>query len=343
MTTSRKPSKKDNPYDNEDSKPPAKKPTPSARDPYAKENAKSALKKTPPASKHPAVPPSVPHLVSPSPASAGSVNSAGYPAAASPSLLAPPSLPTVTTTSYGSIPTLRLEDFGITPATASTNQRDSDLKCCLIKEPNGYTLVFRCECVDPTYENGSWSEKVMAETSFKSLKEVTWMTHLGFEKGHMSWYHDNQEMKNPKNYNICLFLIQCKKNKVIPKEDIVKLGQHICACVNAAPKNKTTLRLHEESFFWIADDVTWSDVIGFDAALKSLETMTTKYPAPGYYERFRDMIHSHFHAGSFGRELAAHLHAPPEEIHPSLRPPSVAGNGYPEHNDDSSLDNNAED
>jgi hypothetical protein len=81
-------------------------------------------------------------------------------------------------------------------------------------------------------------------------------------------------------------------------------------------------------------------VIGFDAAaLKSLESVTRKYPALGCYERFRDMIHSHFHAGSFGMELAAHLHAPPEEIHPSLRPPSVVGNDYPEHNDDSSLDN----
>jgi hypothetical protein len=37
--------------------------------------------------------------------------------------------------------------------------------------------------------------------------------------------------------------------------------------------------------------------------------------------------------------LAAHLHAPPEEIHPSLRLPSVAGNDYQEQNDDSSLDN----
>jgi hypothetical protein len=168
----------------------------------------------------------------------GSVHSTGHPAAASLSLLASPSLPTVTTTSYGSIPTVRLEDFGITPASASTNQRDSDHKCCLIKEPNGYTLNFWCECVDPTYENGSWAEKVMAETSFKNIKEETWMTLLGFDKDHMSWYHENQEMKNPKNYNICLFLIWCKKNKVIPKEDIVKLGQHICACVNATPKTE---------------------------------------------------------------------------------------------------------
>jgi hypothetical protein len=67
--------------------------------------------------------------------------------------------------------------------------------------------------------------------------------------------------------------------------------------------------------------------------------MTTKYPAPGYYKHFREMIHFHFHAGSFGTKLAAHLHAPLKEIHSFLHPPSVAGNDYPEHNDDSSLDN----
>jgi hypothetical protein len=93
-------------------------------------------------------------------------------------------------------------------------------------------LVFQCECVDATYENGSWAEKVVAETIFKSIKEETWMTLLGFDKDHMSWYNENQEMKNTKNYNILLFLIWCKKNKDIPREDIVKLGQHICACVN---------------------------------------------------------------------------------------------------------------
>jgi len=339
MTTSRKPTKKDNHYEEEDSKPPARKPMPPGRNPYTKEEVQSPVKKTPPASKHPAVPPSVPYLVCPSPASAGSVHSTEHPAAASPSLLASPSLPTVTNTSYGAIPTVRLEDFGITPASASRNQRDSELKCCLIREPNGFTLVFRCECVDPTYEGGSWSEKVMAETAFKSSKEDNWMKLLGFESEYKSWYHENQEMKNPKNYNIRLFLIRCKNKNVIPKEDIVKLGQHICACDNATPKNRTTLRLDEQSLFWISDNVTWSDVIGFDAALKSLESVTTKFPAPGYYERFRETIHSHFHAGSFGTELAAHLHAPPEEIHPSLRPPSVAGNDFPEQNDDSSFDN----
>jgi hypothetical protein len=339
MTTSRKPTKKDNPYENEDGKPPARKPTPPRCNPFTKEDAKSPVKKTPPASKHPAVSPSIPHLVCPSPASPVSIHSTRHPAGASPPLLASPSLPTVTSTSGGTIPKVRLEDFGITPVSTSRNQKDSVLKCCLIKEPNGYTLVFRCECLDPTNEFGSWAEKVMAETTYKGIKEETWMTLLGFDKVYMNWYHENQEMKNPKNYNIRLFLIRCNNNKVIPKEDIVRLGKHICACVNATPKNKTTLHLDEQSFFWIGDDVTWSDVIGFDASLTSLENVTTKRPAPGYYERFKKTIHSHFHAGSFGTELAAHLHAPPEEIHPSLRLPSVASNDYQEQNDDSSLDN----
>jgi hypothetical protein len=267
MTTSCKPNKKDNPYDNEDSKPPARKPTPSARDPYAKENAKSPVKKTTPAAKHPTVPPSIPHLVCSSPASASSIRSTEHPAAVSPSLLTTSPLPTVTNTSYGAIPTVRLEDFGMTPASIK-NQRDSNLKCCLIREPNGYSLVFHCECIDPTYESGSWSEKVMAETMYKGHKEDNWMTLLGFDKQHISWYHENKEMKNPKNYNIRLFVICCKNDRIIPKEDIVKLGQHICACVNATYRNTTTLRLDEQSFMWMGNNATWSDVIGFDAALK---------------------------------------------------------------------------
>jgi hypothetical protein len=44
-------------------------------------------------------------------------------------------------------------------------------------------------------------------------------------------------------------------------------------------------------------------------------------PQPGFYEMYRDIIHSHFHSGGLTLELAHALHAPMDQVDPSEHPP----------------------
>jgi hypothetical protein len=121
--------------------------------------------------------------------------------------------------------------------------------------------------------------------------------------------------------------------EVIPKERIVRLGQHICHKLNSDPRNTTNTSLDEQSFFWIEGRPVWSDIIGYDAALAAL-LLETGQPRDGFFIRNKDKIHSYFHTGTLGVELARTLLAPPEELHPTVRP-----SFNPSDNNDPSHDN----
>jgi hypothetical protein len=75
--------------------------------------------------------------------------------------------------------------------------------------------------------------------------------------------------------------------------------------------------------------------VGYDAALASLLLETGHTRDDGYYLHNKDKIHSYFHPGSMSVELARTLLAPPEEIHPSLRPSFNPS----DNNDNASCDN----
>jgi hypothetical protein len=167
--------------------------------------------------------------------------------------------------------------------------------------------------------NGSWAEKDLAEAVF--FRTPTWATALNFEQKQLKWFEDNLPKTNPKGYAIRMFLIQSDQ-EIIAKEQIVCLGNHIFQRINQDKGNTTTITLNEQSFFWLEGKPVWSDIIGYDAALKDL-FFDTGHPsvfAANYYQWFKDTIHSYFHTETFGIELANALEAPVEELHPSLCP-----------------------
>jgi hypothetical protein len=209
-----------------------------------------------------------------------------------------------------------LLEFGIKPiksvlATAHKvgSPRDSELKCCVIKGPGTSAIVFRAQTLDPNYLNGSWAEKTFAEAVFSCTP--MWAMALDFKQKQLKWFHDNLPKTNPKGYFICMFLIRSEQ-EIIPKEQIVSVGNHICKNINRDENTTTTITLDEQSFFWLEGKPVWSDVIGYDAALKDLFLKTGHTSGfPDYYVRFKNTIHSYFHAGTFSVELAQALGAPP--------------------------------
>jgi hypothetical protein len=66
----------------------------------------------------------------------------------------------------------------------------------------------------------------------------------------------------------------------------------------------------------------WADVVGYQEALKMLVKKTiNQVPQPGFYEMYRDLIHSHFHSGGLTLDLACALHTPMDQVDPSECPP----------------------
>ena len=155
-----------------------------------------------------------------------------------------------------------------------------------------------------------------------------------------SWIHNNVLQLNDGAFHIRLFVIFM--DRPFPaKENLFRLGQYICNNLNAVPKNNITLSIDEQSFMWLGGDAVWSDVIGCNAALHALfEQTRTNSPSPGYFDVNRDIIHSYFHEGTLSRELAATLHAPDIEIHPSQRQQLVPPAPANDHNNNDGADGN---
>ena len=216
----------------------------------------------------------------------------------------------------GILPERGLDSFGLRPAAERSRNyyqdKNSKLKCALIGHQ---AAVFRLEPNDPANANGSWAEK----TFFECVKiNAPWVIKINIDSTCLKWVHEGIPQKNPKGYDIRLFVIRFKSDGPLAKSGIISLGRYICEKINTVPGNNTLTTLDDKDFFWIEKGV-WSDVIGCDASIKEL-IKTTGTPCPGYYEMHKDAIHTHFHQGALSLELARLMHAPMDEVHPDLRP-----------------------
>ncbi len=212
-----------------------------------------------------------------------------------------------------------LASFGIKPAaslsttmqTQKTKNKNSVLKCCLLSAGLESAILFRLQPIDPTCNN--WSEKCF----FDALRRHDeWITRLAFDSTCLFWFENNIPQKNSKDYTTRIFVIRTEKNP--SDEQLLKLGHFICTEINKLPNNTTTTEIDKNSFFWIPrGEAVWADVIGIDEALAQL-TKRKGHPHAGYFEIHKASIDTYFHSGSYSIPLARALHAPVEEIHPSL-------------------------
>jgi len=180
---------------------------------------------------------------------------------------------------------IRLEAFGIKSGRSSStlttklasNIKGSNLRCVFITGGGlqKAAIVFKFEPKDPFNKSGSWAEKCMHDAL---RDQLDWVVQLDFEPNPLHWYENNIEMKNPKNFNIRLFVILA--DQLPTKENAVALGKHICSNLERGSNHPTTV--DPRSFFWIEENVVWSDIIGYDAALQSLYNLTGE-PYQGKY------------------------------------------------------------
>jgi hypothetical protein len=168
-----------------------------------------------------------------------------------------------------------------------------------------------------------WVEKLMLDNVNNGEQ---WTRQLNISNQVLRWYHNNEEQKNDRGYTVRLFAIYTE-GALPGNQQLVALGRHIAAHLNAMKGNDATVAVDPNDFFWLPHGAVWSDVIGTQAALTALFKAThTAHASPGYFEANRELIHSYFHRGTLSSELATILYAPDEELHPSLR---AAGGGVP--------------
>ena len=211
-----------------------------------------------------------------------------------------------------------LSFFGIKPGKSPEGQgymdhhrKDSILKAVILKDlDNTGTLLFFCLPRDP--EVSSWSEK----TFFDCLRKgAAWVRQLNFASKCLFLFKDNEPVVNAKGHTLRMF--QIKVSEVPPEESVIKLGRFIAKNIDEEPGNKTKLGVEPDNFFWLKDAV-WSDVIGIEASMD----MIIEQAGPtcdGYYEKNKDLIHTHFSKHTLGMNLARALHAPMDQVHPDLR------------------------
>ena len=221
--------------------------------------------------------------------------------------------------SKASLPEGGLQAFGIKKSTTSGghgNDKDSKLKCVIIRGENDSAyLVFRCEPNNPNYRNGSWSEKAF----FDAVRNGhDWVKMIDVDTEMLHWFHNDVAMKNLKDCNIRLFVIHCAE--MPDPKNVMELSQFICERVNAMPNNTTALSIDSDNFFWLPleEDPVWADVVGSDAALKTL-VEKKGMPKAGFCNFHKDVIHTCFRPHTFTMDLARVLHAPIEQVHPNLR------------------------
>ena len=220
-------------------------------------------------------------------------------------------------------------DFGIKPAPKTnqsplSNQKLTQLKCCVIKGGVNSAIFFRFEPV------GSWSEKIMYDEVIKFQRE--WTTQYGFTPRALTWFHKNDEQFNNRHYTVRMFLIETIQ---LPKqkEKFIKLGESICEKINQINKtqqieaghtertyNIVSVPNNEMDYFWIPEDAVWADVIGNDAAYNQLiQKIGEPHGHDNFYQNNKAIIDTYFHTGTYSLDLARILHAPPEEMHPDIR------------------------
>jgi hypothetical protein len=119
-----------------------------------------------------------------------------------------------------------------------------------------------------------------------------------------------------------MFYIEAMPAPVIVKENIVRLGLHICEQLNSIPDNTALTTVEENLFFWPHDNaVCWNEIIGTDAALAALEKKAGVASDEGFYARYKNLIDAYFHPGTYSSDLADVLLIPDnlrfELLHPT--------------------------
>jgi hypothetical protein len=222
-------------------------------------------------------------------------------------------------TSANSVGTDNCAAFGIKSSKASTYStfasKEGYLKCCVIKAPSGYTILFRLEPRNPGQNTNYFGEKIFSDACKNGHP---WTTTLDFIPTAFHWYHNNVKQQNSRGYEIRMFAIKAEGD-VPNQQSFFGLGRVICNHLNNEHKNSTITTVDEANFFWIPllDDAVWSDVIGVDASLENLFKETGLPNDDSYFTRHQSVIYSYFQTGTFSTTLADRLHAPDSELHPS--------------------------
>lgn len=211
-----------------------------------------------------------------------------------------------------------LAAFGIKPADKGRNQGESSkLKVVIIPElGSSASLVFRCQ---PDQEGTvSWAEK----TFFDAVRyKHDWPKTINVESQMLLWFHNNVPIMNPNGFGIRMFVIHCAERPTVA--NVLQLGQYIIENINEDPTYHGNITIDQDNFFWIPnlkgeDKPVWSDIIGVDKAIKELNRLGGSF-VPGFYDGYRDLVHTYFRPHTFSFELARMIHAPLEQVHPELR------------------------
>jgi hypothetical protein len=203
--------------------------------------------------------------------------------------------------------------LGIKPTQVADRRRaiDKDSTLVLAIIPN-VALCFRFKPNNPAI--GSWAEKIMFDECRDSSD---WVVNASISTWAYTWHINNEKQVNPKNWGIRLFFLYVENTNIAPKA-LRSLGEHIVHHVNAHKKNTTvTVVPPDDEYFWVRN-ATWYDLIGMETSLENLKKATSPTFYEGYYQQYKDIIHTYFKQGTFSVELACTLHAPMSCIEPSL-------------------------
>jgi len=227
------------------------------------------------------------------------------------------------------VPDLAL--FGI-QGTAPPNgtigvDRNATLKCCVIRGPNKFALVFRVHANHPMFFGSHWGDKLF----FDCVRERRqWVVNLSISDRLLKWYDRNLPQQNSKGFFIRLYVIYAKGD-VPPKQNLLDLGKVICDQINQCVGNNTVTTVDTDNYFWGGRSAVWSDVVGIDEAQVLLYKETNVVePMPGFYEVHKDLILSYFREGQLPASVGARMYAPFEAIAQSLDDGVPILHGHPE-------------
>jgi hypothetical protein len=193
--------------------------------------------------------------------------------------------------------------------------KNGTLKCCVIRGPNKFALVFRLHANHPMFFGSYWGDKLF----FDCVRERRqWVSNLNISDRVLKWYDRGLPQQNSKGFFIRMYVIYAT-GSVPPKQNLIDLGGVICEQLNRCVGNNTVSTVDKENYFWGGKSAVWSDVVGTDEAQVLLYKETNVVePMPGFYEDHKELIWSYFHKGRLPASVGARLHAPVEAIAVSL-------------------------
>jgi len=165
--------------------------------------------------------------------------------------------------------------------------------------------------------NGHYPERILRQAI---EKEEEWAVKLLFTKQHIFWAKDNEPVRNQKGYQVRLFVIYV--DVLPPASSLLKLGEHICEMLNNSPDNSTTTTVDAQNLFFVSQPngvCVWSDIVGERPAYDMLLSNAGEPAGPGFFNRHRDLVFSHFRHGNLDPHLATLLDAPVGEVRESMQ------------------------